>query len=104
MIHVTTTCPDLDTARDQAGAAISARMAACANITPGLVSLFYWQGVVEEETEVQVTFKTTADTRERLIVLITDLHPYDLPVITWEQVETTPESTAWLNQEIGAHP
>lgn len=101
MIHLTTTCPDLDSARDLAGAAISARMAACANVTPGLISLFHWQGAVEEETEVQITFKTTTANRAALVALITDLHPYDLPVITWEQVETTPETTTWLDQETG---
>ncbi|MTJ03141.1 MAG: divalent-cation tolerance protein CutA [Sediminimonas qiaohouensis] len=101
MIHLTTTCPDLDSARDLAGAAISARMAACANVTPGLLSLFHWQGAIEEETEVQITFKTTGENRAALVALITDLHPYDLPVITWEQVETTPETTTWLNEETG---
>ena len=101
MIHVTTTVADLAQARALAGAAIDARLAACANVTPGLVSLFHWQGRVEEEPEVQVTFKTSAALRAELVALITAHHPYELPVITWEPVETTPEAAAWLDAETG---
>ena len=36
MIHVSTTCPDLDSARMLACTALQARLAASANITPGI--------------------------------------------------------------------
>ena len=101
MLHLTTTCPDLDTARALARAALTRRLAACANITPGLVSLFHWQGRIEQETEVQLTFKTTGAQRAALTALIEAEHPYDLPVITWETVETTEAARAWLGQESG---
>jgi periplasmic divalent cation tolerance protein len=101
MIHVTTTCADLESARALASAAIGARLAACANITPGLVSLFHWQGQVAEEPEVQLTFKTVAACRDALVALIAAHHPYELPVITWERVETTPEVATWLDAETG---
>ena len=99
MIHVTTTCPDLDTARSLARAALDRHLAACANITPGIASLFHWQGAVEEETEVQITFKASAATRSDLVSLIAEMHPYDLPVITWEEVATTPAAAGWLAEE-----
>ena len=101
MIHVTTTCHDLDTARSLARAALARRLAACANIVPGVVSLFHWQGAVEEETEVQITFKATEATRAPLVALIGELHPYDLPVITWEEVATTSAAAEWLSGETG---
>ena len=101
MIHVTTTCADIDSARALATAVIDARLAACANVTPGLVSLFHWQGRVEEEPEVQITFKTTAALRDDLVALVAARHPYELPVITWGQVGTTPEAAAWLEAETG---
>ncbi|MBK5933826.1 divalent cation tolerance protein [Rhodovulum imhoffii] len=99
MIHVTTTCADLETARALARAALEARLAACANILPGVVSLFHWQGRVEEDAEVQITFKTTEVCRPGLVDLIGDRHPYDLPVIAWETAETTSDCTGWLSQE-----
>lgn len=99
MIHVTTTCPDLDSARALARAAIDGRLAACASILPGLVSVFHWQGAVEEAAEVQLVFKTMASLRSDLVALIEAEHPYDLPVVTWEEVATTARAAAWLADE-----
>jgi len=99
MLHVNTTCPDLDTARDLARSALTVRLAACANIVPGVVSLFHWQGETREEGEVQVTFKTRPGHRKLLVALIEDEHPYDLPVITWETVGTTTSAQAWMEAE-----
>lgn len=101
MIHLCTTCPDLDSARDIASAALQARLAACANITEGVLSLFYWQDAIEEEPEVHLLLKTRAAHVAALAQLVAEEHPYDLPVITWEEVGTTPEATAWLERETG---
>lgn len=101
MIHVTVTCPDAETARALARAGVAARLAACAHVAPPLDSLFHWQGAVAEETETAVTFKTTGARRAALVALIVARHPYDLPVITWSAVETTPGAAAWLEAETG---
>jgi periplasmic divalent cation tolerance protein len=100
MIHVTTTCDTMETARRIARAALQARVAACANITPGIVSLFHWQGAIAEEPEVSVTFKTTETRRDALVALIGAEHPYDLPVITWEAVGSTREAETWCQEEL----
>ncbi|TCP41404.1 divalent-cation tolerance protein CutA [Rhodovulum marinum] len=99
MIHVTTTCPDLDSARAIAQAALAERLAACANIVPGVLSLFHWQDEVSEDEEVQITLKTTEAAREALVTLIEVEHPYELPVITWETVGATKEAEDWLAWE-----
>ena len=99
MIHVTTTCNTMGTARTLARSALDRRLAACANITPGVVSLFHWQGAIAEEAEVSVTFKTTEAQLTALVALIAAEHPYDLPVITWETVGSTPQAEAWCQEE-----
>jgi periplasmic divalent cation tolerance protein len=99
MIHITTTCDSVETARTLARAALDRRLAACANITPGVLSLFHWKGGVTEETEVSVTFKTPEKNRAALVTLIGEVHPYDLPVITWERVGTTAEAKRWCQDE-----
>ena len=101
MFHVSTTCPDLDTARALASAVLEARLAACANITPGVLSLFHWQGSIAEEEEVALVFKTRAAHRASLVSLLEDHHPYDLPVITWEEVGAGSDAKAWLSEETG---
>jgi periplasmic divalent cation tolerance protein len=37
--------------------------------------------------------------RDALVALILRAHPYDLPVITWEAVETTAEAAGWCDAE-----
>lgn len=101
MIHVTTTCPDLDNARALANNALKARLAACANITPNVLSLFHWQGHIEEEREVSLTLKTRAGLRMDLVRLIERDHPYDLPVISWDETGCTSDAKAWLSEETG---
>jgi len=101
MIHVTTTCGDLETARRLAAAVVTARLAACGNIVPGVKSVFHWQGRVEEDEEVSLTLKTRAEHLKAVVEMLTKWHPYDLPVITWEEVESTADAEAWLREETG---
>jgi periplasmic divalent cation tolerance protein len=101
MIHVTTTCPDLGTARDLASVVVAARLAACGNIVPGVRSVFQWQGRIEVEEEVSLTLKTRADNVTAVVEMLQERHPYDLPVITWEEVGSTPDAEAWLRDETG---
>lgn len=99
MLHVTTTCPDLACAKSIARSALDRRLAACANILPGVVSLFHWQDAIAEETEVQLTFKTRARHRAALVALIETQHPYDVPVITWEEAGISGPAQVWLDAE-----
>lgn len=99
MIHVTTTCPDLETAERLARAALAAHVTACANILPGVRSLYHWEGEIAEDGEVLVIFKTSDRARPALVAFLEAEHPYDVPVITWERLETTPEAASWLARE-----
>lgn len=101
MLHLSVTCPDLDTARSIARAALEARLVACANILPGVAALYRWQGEIVEDGEVLMVFKTTEAQRATLTTLILETHPYDLPVLTWEAVHTTGAAARWLSDEIG---
>jgi periplasmic divalent cation tolerance protein len=99
MIHVTTTCPDRDSAERLARATLAERVTACANILPGVRSLYHWQGAIAEEDEVLVIFKTSETARAALVAFLEAEHPYDLPVITWERLETTQSASDWLARE-----
>lgn len=101
MIHVTTTCGDLDTARHLASVVVAARLAACGNIVPEVKSVFHWRGRIEEEEEVSLTLKTRAEHLKAVVEMLTKWHPYDLPVITWEEVSSTADAEAWLRDETG---
>lgn len=99
MIHVTTTCPDRESAERLARAALTEHVTACANILPGVRSLYHWRGEIAEDAEVMVIFKTSEAARAALVAFLEAEHPYDVPVITWEAVQTTPDAAAWLAEE-----
>ncbi len=73
------TAPDLRMARRLARAALSARLAACANLVPKIESHYWWRGKIESSTEVLLLFKTTAGRLAALEKLVLKLHPYDTP-------------------------
>ncbi|SFP81151.1 divalent-cation tolerance protein CutA [Tranquillimonas alkanivorans] len=94
-------CPDRDTALAIARAAVERKLAACANIWGPLTSVFCWEGAVEEDTEQMLSLKSVETRATALCDLIGELHPYDLPAITWQRVEAEPGTLSWLEQETG---
>jgi periplasmic divalent cation tolerance protein len=73
------TAPDLKTARRLANAALKARLAACANLFPGIESHYWWKGSLLKDTEVLMLFKTVTTHLSGLEKLILTEHPYDTP-------------------------
>jgi periplasmic divalent cation tolerance protein len=73
------TAPDLKTARRLAGAALKARLIACANLIPKIESHYWWQGKIERGAEVLLILKTTKASLAKLEKLILLEHPYDTP-------------------------
>ena len=76
---VLVTAPDRKSARRLAKSALQARLAACANLIPGLESHYWWKGKLESGAEVLVLFKTSKKHLGKLEKLIIDKHPYDTP-------------------------
>lgn len=75
------TCPNQETARKIAEAAIEKRLAACANIDGPVSSTYLWKGVVEQAFEHVLWLKTTAPRWDALAALVAELHPYDVPAL-----------------------
>lgn len=93
------TCPDADCAARIARAVVEQRLAACANILPGLRSIYTWQGAVEDAEEHLLIIKTTARAYPALQQAIAELHPYELPEIIAVPITSgLPGYLAWLDQ------
>lgn len=73
------TAPGLKTARILAKAALKERLAACANLVPGIESHYWWQGKIESSGEILIVFKTRKSKLEALEKLVMARHPYDTP-------------------------
>jgi periplasmic divalent cation tolerance protein len=86
---------------ERAGRAIVERhLAACVNILPGMVSLYWWQGAIERGEEVVMIVKTRAALVERVGAAVKELHSYTVPAIIVLPVEyVDPAYRDWLLAE-----
>lgn len=73
------TAPDGETATRIARALVDERLIACANLVPGLTSIYRWQGRVQADAEVLLLMKTRRALVPRLKERLPQLHPYDVP-------------------------
>ena len=78
---VLTTFSDLESARRTVRVLVEERLAACANLLPGVESVYRWKGVIETASEVTAMLKTTAGRYPALEARLKELHPYELPEI-----------------------
>ena len=76
---VLVTAPDADAGRKLAGAILEARAAACVNIVPGLESHYWWQGKIDQSSEVLLLIKTTKPKLKALEKVIRENNPYETP-------------------------
>jgi periplasmic divalent cation tolerance protein len=84
-------------------ALVKARLAACANIIPGMRAIYRWDGWLQSGAEAVLILKTTAPRLPALIARVKALHSYDCPCIEafrvsggfapyldWVRAETAP--------------
>jgi periplasmic divalent cation tolerance protein len=94
------TFPDVTTARSVMHELLERQWIACANMLPGAVSLYRWQGKVEETSECVVVVKTQAEHLEAVVNHIKEKHPYQIPCILALPVhEGNPQFLQWVIDE-----
>lgn len=99
---VLVTAPNAETGEFLARELVDERLAACGNVIPGLVSVYWWEDEVQRDDEVLVIFKTRRDRVETLRERLTELHPYEVPEFLALPVERAHEAYArWVAAEAG---
>lgn len=79
---------------------LEARLIACANILPGMRSIYRWQGRVEQAEEVVLILKTTEPCVLPLLALIQQLHSYDNPCsLVLDLSDGLPGFMSWIAAE-----
>lgn len=75
------TCPNGEEANRIARVLVEEALAACVNVVPGVRSVYYWQGSVEEADEQLLIVKAPAQHFAALEARIRALHSYSVPEI-----------------------
>lgn len=97
---VWTNLPDGESAQALARALVEQRLAACVNVLPGVRSVYRWQGVVEQATEVTLLIKTMPARYAALESAIKSAHPYEVPeIMATPVVAGLPVYLDWVAQE-----
>jgi periplasmic divalent cation tolerance protein len=99
-ITVYVTAPDAALAETLGRTLVEERLAACANLVPGIVSLYHWGGALQRDAEVAVLLKTRATLFEPLAARVQALHRYELPcIVAWPIAQASAPYLAWIREQ-----
>ncbi len=97
------TAPSLEVARRVGFEVVEKKLAACANLVPGIESIFHWEGKMQQEQEVFMLLKTRAGLIDDLVAAIRDLHPYSTPeIIALPILSGSRDYLEWIGAETTA--
>lgn len=100
VLLVCSNAPNLEVAKTIAAHLLEHRLAACVNILPLVHSMYRWDGVLEEATEVGMQIKTTRACYSKVEAAIRALHPYTLPeVVAIAVTDGAPAYLDWVRSE-----
>jgi len=79
---------------------VNAKLAACANIIPGIQSIYRWDGKVVQEQEVLLILKSIKPRYRALEKAIKAMHTYEIPeIIALPVKEGLDRYIGWVNRE-----
>ena len=101
VVLVYVTCPSEETAHEIGRAMVEKQHAACANIIPGMKSIYRWQGQIESANETILILKTVKHNWSALFDAVKAMHPYDVPCIVALPVEGGHKPyLEWIGQSV----
>ena len=102
-VFVYTTWPSTVEAETAGRAIVERRLAACVNILPAMISLYWWDGKLERGEEAVMIIKTRASLAPAVSDAVKELHSYTTPAIVVLPVENVEQNyLGWLLAETKA--
>ena len=99
------TCGSHEEATTIARDLVESRLIACANLVPGVTSIYRWEGKVESDQEVLLIAKTRQVLFPKLAERVTQLHSYDLPEVIALPLQAGLEGyLKWIDEECVDEP
>ena len=98
---VSTTTPTPALAQQIASALVERRLAACVQIQGPMLSVYRWEGAVEQSEEWLCTAKTRSTLFAEVEQVVTELHEYECPELIASPLKKASEAyLQWLDQEL----
>lgn len=100
-IIILVTAKDIEEAQKISRALVEDKLIACANIIPGIQSVFWWDGKVDEANEVLLILKTKKSLFQKVVKKVKSLHSYDVPeVIALPIIDGNKDYLRWINESV----
>ncbi len=97
-VYITTESPEQ--AERIGRALVEEKLAACANILPGMRSVYRWKGAVETAQETVLIAKTRMALADALAARVKALHTYEVPcVVVLPIAAGLPDYLRWIDDE-----
>ena len=95
------TAGDKEEARSIGRALVENRLAACVNILENMTSLYVWDGSLQEDQEVVLLAKTTAERFAALKEKVVAMHSYDCPcIVGFRAADGFPPFLDWIRDSV----
>lgn len=98
--QVMTTVDSTEAGEAIAQAVLEARLAACVQIVGPIQSRYWWQGKIDSSKEWLCLIKTVDTALDALLVLVRNLHSYDVPEITASEIVGDADYLGWIATEV----
>lgn len=99
------TTPNEESAKKIARAVISQKLAACVNIIPNIMSVYEWEGRLNEDAEYLLMIKTTTEKVNELSKFVCENHPYSVAEVISVKIENgNPSYLDWVTKSVVKPP
>lgn len=81
------------------------KLSACVNIVSGIHSTYWWQGKIENSSEILLIIKTKRILTRKLIACVKKVHSYTVPeIIALPIAQGNKDYLNWIDESVIPHP
>ena len=97
MTIILTTAASEENAKEMAAKLVESGLAACVQISAPGISIYRWDGALQQEQEFYLSIKTTPESSAALCRWLEENHPYETPEIVCLKGSASAAYMQWLS-------